>query len=140
MNHLVPCPGCRRHVRASEPECPFCALPLELAGTPAPRLPDERLSRAAMLAFSATLASATALVACGLATDAPVPHYGAPPMPEGGSAGVSSGGTANVGSAGSGTSGASNGFGGGPVLLYGAPADPGDSGGSGGSGGSGLPR
>ena len=64
MSHLVPCPECSRHVRVSESECPFCALPLDLAGTPEPRLPGVRLSRAATLAFGATFASATALAAC----------------------------------------------------------------------------
>src|SRR5882724_11130153 len=65
MNHLVPCPECSRHVRVSETECPFCALPLDLASTPPPQLPRGRLSRAATLAFGATLVSATAISACG---------------------------------------------------------------------------
>ena len=65
MNHLVPCPECSRHVRVSETECPFCALPLDLAGTPEPQLPKTRLGRAATFAFSATLASVTAVAACG---------------------------------------------------------------------------
>src|SRR5450432_2985721 len=64
MNHLVPCPECSRHVRVSETECPFCALPLNLAGTPEPQLPKTRLGRAATFAFGATLVSATALSAC----------------------------------------------------------------------------
>ena len=51
MNQLVPCPECNRHVRVSDSECPFCALPLDLSATPPPRLPSERLSRAATLAF-----------------------------------------------------------------------------------------
>src|SRR4051812_24301091 len=111
MNHLVPCPECGRHVRVSETECPFCALPLELSGTPEPRLPSGRLSRAATLAFGATLASATALAACSDANaPAPVPVYGAPGVS--GAAGTSSGGAANAG----------QGNGGGPVAIYGAPA------------------
>lgn len=115
MNHLVPCPECGRHVRVSESDCPFCALPLELAGTPEPRLPGARLSRAATLAFGATLASATALAACsdGGNAPAPVPVYGAP--------GVS--GAASTSSAGAaGTANAGQGNGGGPVAIYGAPA------------------
>jgi len=111
MNHLVPCPECSRHVRVSETECPFCALPLDLAGTPEPRLPRERLSRAATLAFGATLASATALAACS-GTDAPVPIYGAP-----------AGGSANsAGAGGDESAGAYNGVAGGGVAVYGAPA------------------
>jgi hypothetical protein len=65
MNQLVPCPECSRHVRISETQCPFCAQPLDLASVPEPRLPQGRLSRAATFAFGATLASATALAACG---------------------------------------------------------------------------
>ncbi len=65
MNHLLPCPECSRHVLVSETECPFCALPLELAINPEPQHPRTRLGRAATFAFGATLASATALAACG---------------------------------------------------------------------------
>jgi len=98
-------------VRVSEPECPFCALPLDLSGTPEPRLPRERLSRAATLAFGATLASATALAACS-GTDAPVPIYGAP-----------AGGSANSAGAGGAENSAGNvGVAGGAVAVYGAPA------------------
>ncbi|MEP7049269.1 MAG: hypothetical protein ABJB12_02905 [Pseudomonadota bacterium] len=110
MNQLVPCPECGRHVRVSETECPFCALPLDLAGTPEARLPGTRLSRAATLAFGATLASATALAACS-GESAPVPFYGAPGVS--GSAGASSAGAAGT---------AQGGNGGGPVPFYGAPA------------------
>jgi len=113
MNHLVPCPECHRHVRVSETECPFCGRSLDLAGSPEPVLPRERLSRAATFAFSATLASATALAACS-GTDAPVPVYGGPPA-EGGAANV-------AGGAGTGAAGSSNGVGGAPVAVYGAPA------------------
>jgi hypothetical protein len=111
MNQLVPCPQCSRHVRVSELACPFCALPLDLSGTPEPRLPSTRLSRAATLAFGATLASATALAACS-GSDAPVPVYGAP---EGGNANL-------AGAAGSATAAAGGGVGGGAVAVYGAPA------------------
>ena len=111
MNQLVPCPECSRHVRVSARECPFCALPLDLSGTPEPRLPSVRLSRAATLAFGATLASATGLaVSCS----ASVPIYGAP-APAGGSENV-------AGAAGAATGGADSGIGGGPVAVYGAPA------------------
>ena len=110
MNHLVPCPECGRHVRVTETACPFCALALDLADTPAPILPGQRLSRAATLAFGATLASATALAACSS-----VPVYGAP-SPVAGAAGTptstaGASGTENAGRGGTGI---------GPV--YGAPA------------------
>jgi len=123
MNQLVPCPECNRHVRVSEVECPFCALPLDLSATPAPRLPSERLSRAATLAFGATLASAAALAACS-GTDAPVPVYGAP-----------AGGSANLaGAAGAATAGA-----GAAVAVYGAPAGGAFGTGNAGSGNGGEP-
>ena len=125
MNHLVPCPECNRHVRVSERECPFCALPLDLSATPEPRLPRERLSRAATLAFGATLASATALVDCGNV----VPIYGAP-APAGGSAGVAGAAGSTAPAAGSGGSGA-------VVPVYGAPAGGGFGTGNAGSGNAG---
>jgi len=124
MNHLVPCPECNRHVRVSATECPFCALPLDLAATPEPRLPSGRLSRAATLAFgfSATLASATTIAACG----AQVPVYGTP-APEGGAAGMSA------------SAGAPSTGGGGPTPVYGAPAGGQDGTGTAGSGSGGGP-
>ena len=115
MNHLVPCPECGRHVRVSESECPFCALPLDLASTPEPRLPSTRLSRAATLAFGATLASATALAACSGESSpapAPVPVYGAPSFS--GAPGTSGGAP--------GSTAGETGAGGSPVAIYGAPA------------------
>lgn len=118
MSHLVPCPECSRHVRVTETACPFCSLPLDLADAPSPVLPGQRLSRAATLAFGATLASATALAACGgdAVISDPVPFYGAP------SAGASAGG--DGGSSGSGTAGAESSAGrGGEAVspVYGAP-------------------
>src|SRR5258708_2486102 len=92
MKHLVPCPECSRHVRVSELQCPFCALPLDLANTPPPQLPRSRLSRAATFAFGATFVSATAISACG-ADDAPAPLYGAPPLEGAGAPGSSNGGS-----------------------------------------------
>lgn len=98
MNHLVPCPECRRHVRVTETECPFCARPLDLAGTPEPQLPRVRLGRAATFAFGATLASLTAVVSCGgEATENPS-----------GSAGTTSGAGTSAGGAAAGTGGNGN--------------------------------
>jgi hypothetical protein len=50
--HLIACPACARHVRASEPTCPFCATALPDSARTAPRRrgPSERLSRAALYA------------------------------------------------------------------------------------------
>jgi hypothetical protein len=104
MNHLVPCPECSRHVRVSEKECPFCGLPLDLAGTPEPQLPRGRLSRAATLAFGATLVSASALASCSSDSGTGTGNAGAP---------------STAGAAGAATAGA----GGGTIgPVYGAPA------------------
>jgi hypothetical protein len=110
MKQLVPCPQCSRHVRVSETACPFCALPLDLAGTPEPQLPRTRLGRAATFAFGATLVSASALAACG--TDSDDSSGG------GGSAGATSGAGTGNSSAGS-TSAAGTGS---EMPVYGAPA------------------
>ncbi|HYQ00226.1 MAG TPA: hypothetical protein VER96_16230 [Polyangiaceae bacterium] len=138
MKHLVPCPECNRHVRVSETACPFCETALDLAATPEPVLPRERLSRAATLAFGATFASATALAACSGTTDAPVPFYGAPGVGGGeNAAGASGSAGANTSAGGSdsavpvygapaaggfntGGPGSGNSGGGGPVPVYGA--------------------
>src|SRR5262245_10859835 len=60
MSQLVPCIHCDRHVRVAETRCPFCQG--ALAGEPAAaaRAGRGRMSRAAMLAVGATLATAPA--------------------------------------------------------------------------------
>ena len=122
MSHLVPCPECSRHVRVSETACPFCALPLDLAGTPEPQLPRTRLGRAATFAFGATLVSATALVACGSDGDDGSGSGGTTS-----SAGTGAGGTTSTAGSGAGGStaiaGTSGSLGGGSAMpVYGAPA------------------
>lgn len=85
---LVPCGGCHRHVRAHEPACPFCAHPLPDASVEGivPE-PQQRLSRAGVLAFAAAFLS----TACP-SREAPSPFssadsgmvqtiYGGPPPP-----------------------------------------------------------
>lgn len=66
MDHLLPCPGCTRHVRALESVCPFCgeALPLSLRQR-TPRLPARRLGRSATFAFGAALAASACSEAHG---------------------------------------------------------------------------
>jgi hypothetical protein len=62
---LRPCPYCSRHVRVSEPACPFCAGKLDDAfrSIPSPRVRAVgRLSRAALFALGASGLAATA---CG---------------------------------------------------------------------------
>lgn len=60
MGHLLPCPGCSRHVRALDAICPFCgdALPASLRTQMKPRLPTKRMGRSAILAFGAALTAA----------------------------------------------------------------------------------
>jgi len=141
VNHLVPCPECSRHVRVSETECPFCALPLDLSGTPEPQLPRARLGRAATFAFGATLASVAAVVACGGeatetrggagATSAGGANAG------GGAGATSAGGTTARGGVGGTAAGAGGAFAGaGGITIappYGIPPPP-PPGGSGGTG------
>ena len=83
---LVPCGGCHRHVRAHEPACPFCAHPLsDAAGEGIVPEPQQRLSRAGVLAFAAAFLSTA-----GPSREAPAPFstadsgmmqtiYGGPP-------------------------------------------------------------
>lgn len=114
MSDLVPCPECGRHVRVTETVCPFCALSLDLSSSVPPVLPAQRLSRAATLAYRATIASATALAACSS-----VPVYGAP-GPIGGQAGAEEAGAAAGGASGATADAGRGGANVGPV--YGAPA------------------
>jgi hypothetical protein len=96
---LVPCPGCARHVRQSEEECPFCGGPVPVAiasvEASATLSGGRSRTRAAIL-----LAGAATLAACGKEpttvdptppkpTDnrqMTAPAYGAPPpfmLPDG---------------------------------------------------------
>lgn len=63
---LATCPECQRHVKVGEATCPFCnvTLPLDMSSRVQYRPPDpRRFGRAALVSFSAVIASATA--ACG---------------------------------------------------------------------------
>lgn len=94
---LTPCPGCSRHVRNTEATCPFCKSALPEMPKAALPLAPRGVSRAAALAFGATLA----VTACSGKTtttsdtkDAaadgpddnggPVAEYGAPAIDSGG--------------------------------------------------------
>ncbi|HEY2512996.1 MAG TPA: hypothetical protein VGI39_19145 [Polyangiaceae bacterium] len=72
--HLLACPNCSRHVRATELACPFCdaALSDAFRATPAPVPPAVRLARAALVALGAGAVVATA--ACGGATSVGGPN------------------------------------------------------------------
>ena len=97
MSHLVPCPLCERHVRATEAACPFCGATADFAKIPVVGMPKARLGRAAMFAFGATVAATLSTAACGSDDD-------------GGSGGTAgTGGAATGGSSGKGGSGGSGG-------------------------------
>jgi hypothetical protein len=126
MSHLVPCPSCSRHVRASETECPFCGDVVDFEASPAPALPTSRLGRAATFAFGATLIGATSMMACGGDSD---------DGDDGGTGGtVASGGSSGKSGTG-GSAGAPNSTGatGAVAPAYGAPATGGTTGTGGGS-------
>ena len=105
MDHLLPCPGCTRHVRAADALCPFCgeALPLSLRSR-APQGPSRRLGRAATIAFGAALAATGCSESHGTDQDAAItvdsgssaddggvaPLYGGPPT-DGGPAPIDAG-------------------------------------------------
>jgi len=114
--HLVACPACARHVRASEAVCPFCAsaVPDAMRASTPRRPPTERLSRAAMYAFGVG-GLAVAAACCSSSTKTPddsgaghdaevydalsaahyggTPLYGAPgqPLPDAGDQGDATG-------------------------------------------------
>lgn len=76
---LFPCDGCRRHVRATEPSCPFCGAAVHAPASAPVEFPA-RLSRAALFAF--------AMAAGGCTPSAPAPpteqrpgEYNPPPAP-----------------------------------------------------------
>ncbi|RYZ08152.1 MAG: hypothetical protein EOO73_08805 [Myxococcales bacterium] len=132
MSRLEPCPSCSRHVRVGESACPFCERSLPVTAPPRRPMPSGRLSRAATLAFGASVLGATALVACEDDEPDPgavVPIYGAPlggssnEVPEPGASGQ--GGQAGAPAAEGGQSGAppaeSRGAGGQAFAVYGGP-------------------
>jgi hypothetical protein len=101
--HLLACPSCARHVRASEASCPFCetSIASALAGSPPRQRPRERLSRAALVAFGIGSAS---VVACGGAVQGGGTGGGSTSVDSGGGRG-SGGGGGGGGGGGEGDSG-----------------------------------
>src|SRR5438093_9085548 len=94
MAPLVVCPECSRHLRPSEPTCPFCNADVRDAISKMPRraIPTERLGRTALMAFAA----ANLGIACG--SEVVTPVYGAPYVPPDGAAGYGgAGGSAGAG-------------------------------------------
>ncbi|HVW26686.1 MAG TPA: hypothetical protein VHC69_15065 [Polyangiaceae bacterium] len=118
MTSLVNCAGCNRHIRRSEPACPFCgvAVTSDVAGAPERMLPPTRMSRAALVAFAAAVGT----TACSSSEQrVSVPHYGAPMfLPDD----ASTGGEATSAGGAKGSGGAANAGGASVMALYGAPA------------------
>lgn len=79
MAHLLPCPSCARHVRASETACPFCEAVLADTSPVSMSASAARLGRAAIFVAGTALV-ATAATGCGPKKN---PNhqkpYGAPP-------------------------------------------------------------
>jgi len=71
---LVPCDHCQRHFRCAEARCPFCGHTATATAAAAQPEPTERLSRAGILAFVATIGAAS----CSSMQTV----YGGPPVPE----------------------------------------------------------
>ncbi len=125
MNHVL-CPGCERHVRVDETDCPFCDRALTAADR-ARLAPDtnKRLRRAAYLFFGATVA----IAGCGedvvTTTSASSNDGGSVSAGGNGSGANGANGGDNSGGGGSGADGGDapggGGFGGSPVPPYGIP-------------------
>jgi hypothetical protein len=123
MSSLVPCPGCQRHLRVAEVACPFCGADVsrQLAPRARPAVSTAGLSRAAVLAIGAGLATAAVGLLPGCEDDAePVPSeqpvYGAPVQNDGGN----DAGSADAGDAGR----LPSQDGGQAIAVYGAPVVP----------------
>lgn len=78
MARLAACSGCGRHIRTTEPACPFCGRAATFETVDALPPIGRPLTRAAIL-----FASATAIAGCGKTTDnLPTPAYGVPVPPD----------------------------------------------------------
>lgn len=95
MSVLVPCSGCRRHLRRTEAVCPFCAVPVARDAVELPlarAVASTGVKRATLFAMGMSLATS----ACE--ADNTIPVYGAPSAPQAGSGGMgNSGGAAGSG-------------------------------------------
>lgn len=68
MNAMVLCPGCKRHVFAGEPACPFCGIGfVSTTPAPAPSMGSE-LSRAQRYVVGAAIAASVATAGCNSPT------------------------------------------------------------------------
>lgn len=75
VERLTACRGCSRHVKASDPQCPFCGAPM--AGVePAATDPFRRMAAAAAVASAAVLAGCTSSTSHTAFYGAPEPYDG----------------------------------------------------------------
>ncbi len=77
---LAPCPGCHRHVVATEPACPFCHRVLATALAARPDT-SRRLSRAAAFSFAASLTAVGCSSSVSATDAAPNTDVGAGDVP-----------------------------------------------------------
>jgi len=72
-SRFAPCPECARHVKEGDSACPFCGAGVSFVSVPAPRTAAGRLSRSALFAASAVLAT----TGCSSSSSpSPQPLYG----------------------------------------------------------------
>lgn len=109
MIGLVNCGGCHRHIRRTEPTCPFCGIIVtsEVAAAPERAWPSARIGRATLMVFAAAIGT----TACSgkVLSETGIPD-GIPP----GDASMGGGGADHGGAGGALSSGGSLGRGGSP--------------------------
>jgi hypothetical protein len=121
MSHFVLCPSCKRHVRPTEVDCPFCSrvIPEEVRSAAPLPAPPTGLSRTRAYAFRAAIVASVAGVACGSGEQNPGPGDGGGATggstASGGSAGSTGGNAGTGGASGSGGTTGGGGFSGTPM-------------------------
>jgi len=68
MNAMVLCPGCKRHVFAGEPACPFCGIGFASTNTSVTPGMGSELSRAQRYVVGAAIAASVATAGCSSPT------------------------------------------------------------------------
>ncbi len=77
---LAPCPACRRHLRVTDPTCPFCGepMPASFRRSVLRATATQRLSRSALAALGAAGLAGVALAGCGAKSGLEIPTEPAP--------------------------------------------------------------
>ncbi len=132
MDELIPCSECNRHGRVAEGACPFCGAALSNDGQVP--MPGRRMSRAAIVAFGASVAAGFGATGCGSDDDSTGSGGSGATSGSGGSGGSATGGQGGTASGGAaGTAGTGGAVG----PLYGTPPPDGGAGQTGTGGGAG---